>query len=146
MSKTIIQTLKSIEDLIYTFDYDAMPEYLQGVRDLLNIVNGTEDNEGVEETIIDECQKLARILKSRFSTDTAVNNFSINLNPYDYADVVHSLSLESTTGKAVILPNVFNTYNVTLPDIIGKDLYNHISELINLGTIESVIINRIEGN
>ena len=42
---TIIQQLKRIEQVIYTVEYDKLPEHLQGVRDMINLLNGYEQQE-----------------------------------------------------------------------------------------------------
>lgn len=42
---TTIQALKRIEQVIYTVEYDKLPDYLQGVRDMINLLNGDEQQE-----------------------------------------------------------------------------------------------------
>lgn len=42
---TTIQALKRIEQVIYTVEYDNLPDYLQGVRDMINLLNGDEQQE-----------------------------------------------------------------------------------------------------
>lgn len=42
---TTIQQLKRIEQVIYTVEYDNLPNYLQGVRDMINLLNGDEQQE-----------------------------------------------------------------------------------------------------
>lgn len=42
---TIIQQLKRIEQVIYTVEYDKLPDYLQGIRDMINLLNGDEQQE-----------------------------------------------------------------------------------------------------
>ncbi len=49
--ETITQSLARIEEQIYTFPYDA-DEYLQGVRDMMNLINGQEDNKEVADNIL----------------------------------------------------------------------------------------------
>lgn len=39
---TTIQGLKRIEQVIYTIEYDKLTDYLQGVRDMINLLNGDE--------------------------------------------------------------------------------------------------------
>ena len=50
--ETIIQSLKRIEDKIYTVPYDELPAYLQGVRDMINLVNGEEPSDEIADNII----------------------------------------------------------------------------------------------
>ena len=50
--ETILQSLKRIENIIYTEAYDDLTEYLQGVRDMINLINGEEGSEDVANTII----------------------------------------------------------------------------------------------
>ena len=42
---TTIQQLKRIEQVIYTVEYDKLPAHLQGVRDMINLLNGDEQQE-----------------------------------------------------------------------------------------------------
>lgn len=48
---TIIQNLRTIEKIIYVLPYDNLSPYLQGVRDIVNLVNGTEDGANIAETV-----------------------------------------------------------------------------------------------
>ena len=50
--ETILQSLQRIENIIYTEAYDDLTEYLQGVRDMINLINGEECSEDVANTII----------------------------------------------------------------------------------------------
>ena len=50
--ETITQSVARIEQHIYSLPYDDLTEYLQGVRDMLNLVNGEENNKEVTDTII----------------------------------------------------------------------------------------------
>ena len=51
--ETILQSLKRIEDIIYTEEYDNLSDYLQGVRDMINLINGEEPCDEVADTIIE---------------------------------------------------------------------------------------------
>lgn len=53
MGETIIQSLKRIEDIIYSIEYDNLSDYLKGVRDIINIVNGTEYNVRITDYVIE---------------------------------------------------------------------------------------------
>lgn len=53
MSETILQSLKRVEDIIYSLPYDDLDEYLQGVRDVINMINGEEYSQEVADTIIE---------------------------------------------------------------------------------------------
>lgn len=37
-----IQQIARIESVIYTIEYDKLPDYLQGIRDMINLLNGDE--------------------------------------------------------------------------------------------------------
>lgn len=37
-----IQQIARIERVIYTIEYDKLPDYLQGIRDMINLLNGWE--------------------------------------------------------------------------------------------------------
>lgn len=53
MSETILQSLKRVEDIIYSLPYDDLSEYLQGVRDVINMINGEEYSQEVADVIIE---------------------------------------------------------------------------------------------
>jgi len=50
--ETILQSLTRIENIIYSVAYDDLTPYLQGVRDVINIVNGEEPSNDVADTIM----------------------------------------------------------------------------------------------
>ena len=52
MKETILQSLKRIEDVIYTEPYDDLTEYLKGVRDIINLINGEEPSNEIADTVI----------------------------------------------------------------------------------------------
>ena len=59
--KTIIQSLARVEKDIYTLPYDDLTPYLQGVRDMMNLINGEENSEEVVDTILflfDKCKRI----------------------------------------------------------------------------------------
>ena len=59
---TPIQQLKRIEDVIYSVPYDDLTPYLQGIRDMINLLNNEEQDEEVclsdriHEMLIDEVE------------------------------------------------------------------------------------------
>lgn len=61
--ETILQSLKRIEDIIYTEAYDDLTEYLQGVRDMINLINGEEPCDEVADTIIENFKENSSKLK-----------------------------------------------------------------------------------
>ena len=60
MQETITQSLKRIESTIYNLPYDELNTYLQGVRDMMNLINGEENSEEVADTIIANFKDCAR--------------------------------------------------------------------------------------
>ena len=55
---TIIQSLKRVEGRIYSLPYDDLSEYLQGVRDMMNLINGEEPSDEVADTILDNITRM----------------------------------------------------------------------------------------
>lgn len=56
---TTIQGLKRIEQVIYTIEYDKLTDYLQGVRDMINLLNGDEQiPRNLADTVEQEIKKL----------------------------------------------------------------------------------------
>lgn len=51
--ETIIQSLKRIEDNIYSLPFDELTDYLRGVRDMINLINGEESSKSVADFIIE---------------------------------------------------------------------------------------------
>ena len=45
--ETITQSIARIEQHIYSSPYDDLTDYLQGVRDMLNLINGEENNKEI---------------------------------------------------------------------------------------------------
>ena len=60
--KTITQSLARVEKEIYTLPYDDLTPYLQGVRDMMNLINGEENSEEVADTILSLFDKCKRIM------------------------------------------------------------------------------------
>ena len=60
--KTITQSLARVEKEIYTLPYDDLTPYLQGVRDMMNLINGEENSEEVVDTILSLFDKCKRIM------------------------------------------------------------------------------------
>lgn len=56
--ETILQSLKRIENVIYTIPYDDLTTYLQGVRDIINLVNGEEDNISIADVVTEHIVNL----------------------------------------------------------------------------------------
>lgn len=56
--ETILQSLTRIENEIYSVPYDDLTDYLQGVRDMINLVNGEEPSMEVADTILDNLKRL----------------------------------------------------------------------------------------
>lgn len=52
--ETITQSVARIEKQIYAFDYDELPDYLKGVRDFMNLINGEEENISIADYIINQ--------------------------------------------------------------------------------------------
>ena len=58
--KDVALALKGIEKVIYTLPYDSLTPYLQGIRDMINLINVEEPPLEVAETIIrnfNECKE-----------------------------------------------------------------------------------------
>ena len=55
---TIIQELHYIESKIYTIPYDSLTPYLQGIRDMMNLVNGEEPAGDIADSILEKITRL----------------------------------------------------------------------------------------
>ena len=55
--ETILQSLAKIEYLIYQLQYDELSGYLQGVRDMMNLINATESNADIASHILKQVAK-----------------------------------------------------------------------------------------
>lgn len=50
--ETITQSIARIERRIYSSPYDDLTDYLQGVRDMLNLINGEENNKEIADAVL----------------------------------------------------------------------------------------------
>ena len=55
--ETILQSLARIEYLIYKLQYEDLNEYLKGVRDMVNLINGEESNIDITSHILEQVAK-----------------------------------------------------------------------------------------
>ena len=55
--ETILQSLKKIEYLIYKLQYEDLNEYLQGVRDIIELMNGEKSNVDIASHILEQVAK-----------------------------------------------------------------------------------------
>lgn len=58
--ETITQSLTRIEKIIYTLPYDELTGYLQGIRDIINPINGEEPNDLIADTVIRNLKDVIR--------------------------------------------------------------------------------------
>lgn len=58
MIEKILESLGKVERIIYSVPYDDLTPYLQGVRDMVNLINGEEDSEAIAETVMSNMEKL----------------------------------------------------------------------------------------
>lgn len=56
--ETILQSLRRIERVIYSLPYDELTDYLKGVRDVINMLNGEESSCCVASHIIEKMDEL----------------------------------------------------------------------------------------
>lgn len=52
--ETILQSLRRIEHVIYSLPYDELTDYLKGVRDMINMLNGEEDSKSITNYVIEQ--------------------------------------------------------------------------------------------
>lgn len=52
--ETIIQSLNRVEKVIYSLPFDKLTDYLRGVRDMINLINGEENSKSVADFIIEK--------------------------------------------------------------------------------------------
>ena len=55
--ETILQSLARIEYLIYKLQYEDLNDYLKGVRDMVNLINGEESNIDITSHILEQVAK-----------------------------------------------------------------------------------------
>lgn len=56
--ETILQSLRRIEQVIYSLPYDELTDYLRGVRDIINMLNGEESSCCVASCITEKIDEL----------------------------------------------------------------------------------------
>ena len=52
--ETILQSLRRIEQVIYSVPYDELTNYLKGVRDMINMLNGENDSKDFTDYVIEQ--------------------------------------------------------------------------------------------
>lgn len=52
--ETILQSLAKIEYLIYQLPYNELNDYLKGVRDMMNLINGEESNADIANHVLEQ--------------------------------------------------------------------------------------------
>lgn len=138
MSETILQSLKRVEDIIYSLPYDDLSEYLQGVRDVINMINGEEYSQEVADVIIEnfearkteieETSILSRIElrcsytysekdKDIYSCAMTYNNKTVYFN-------YHSVSSKRPTVKDVLFDFCSNNTSSDNLEDFYNDFYN----------------------
>ena len=55
--ETTLQSLARIEYLIYKLPYNELNDYLKGVRDMVNLINGEKSNIDIASHIIEQVAK-----------------------------------------------------------------------------------------
>ena len=55
--ETILQSLARIEYLIHKLQYEDLSEYLQGVRDMIELMNGEKSNTDITSHILEQVAK-----------------------------------------------------------------------------------------
>ena len=50
-NETIIQSLNRLNQFIYCLPYDELNDYCKGVRDMINLLNGEENNKDIVDDI-----------------------------------------------------------------------------------------------
>ena len=55
--ETILHSLARIEYLIYKLQYEDLNEYLQGVRDMIELMNGEKSNVDIASHILEQVAK-----------------------------------------------------------------------------------------
>ena len=59
MKTTTIKQLEKIADCIYQVPYDELTDYLKGIRDMINLVNGEEqDGKQLSETVYNAAHEI----------------------------------------------------------------------------------------
>lgn len=60
MIEKILESLEKVEGIIYGVPYYKLTPYLQGIRDMVNLINGEEDSEAIAETVMSNMKKLEK--------------------------------------------------------------------------------------
>ena len=55
--ETILQSLAKIEYTIYKLPYDQLSDYLKGVRDMINMLNGEENPSEILDHVLEQMAK-----------------------------------------------------------------------------------------
>lgn len=55
--ETILQSLGKIEYTIYKLPYDQLSDYLKGVRDMINLLNGEENATEILDYVLEQMAK-----------------------------------------------------------------------------------------
>lgn len=60
MIEKVLESLGKVERIIYSVPYDDLTPYLQGIRDMVNLINGEEDSEAIVETVISNMERIKK--------------------------------------------------------------------------------------
>ena len=55
--ETILQALAKMEYVIYKLPYDQLSDYLKGIRDMINMLNGEESPSEVLDHVLEQMAK-----------------------------------------------------------------------------------------
>lgn len=55
--ETILQSLAKVEYIIYKLPYDQLSDYLKGVRDMINMLNGEENPSEILDHVLEQMAK-----------------------------------------------------------------------------------------
>lgn len=55
--ETILQTLTRIEFTVHKLPYDQLSDYLKGVRDIINMLNGEENASEILDYVVEQTAK-----------------------------------------------------------------------------------------
>ena len=55
--ETILQTLAKMEYVIYKLPYDQLSDYLKGIRDMINMLNGGESPSEILDHVLEQMAK-----------------------------------------------------------------------------------------
>lgn len=57
-SKETKNAFELVESFIYNVPYDKLDDYLKGVRDMVNLVNASEDSESIAKYILEQINQI----------------------------------------------------------------------------------------